>query len=196
MPQAHNSWPTGSHNASRRGCGTSRASCWERQRRLGLVTLPSRRGLPSCSGAVSPASQHAPRHPKHGHSPTPAAPAPALREPLHARALRLRLGRLGKPASEHASEGREAFRARARSDGPFLAIGGKRDSENRAGCTAQAGGVSAAHGPAGLGTVRRPKGEEASRIARACAVQRTRLINRGMPRCVWGGEREREREGA
>lgn len=50
--------------------------------------------------------------------------------------------------------------------------------------------VAAAHGPAGLGTVRRPKGEEASRIARACAVQRTRLINRG---CL--GVRAGERRG-
>lgn len=116
-PRPVKSWPTGSHNASRRSCGRSRASCWEKQRTLGLVTLPSRRGLPSCSGAVSPASQHAPRHPKHGHSPTPAALARALRERLHARTLRLRLGRQGKQASELASEGREALRARARSVG-------------------------------------------------------------------------------
>lgn len=51
---------------------------------------------------------------------------------------------------------------------------------------------SAAHGPAGLGTVCGPKGEEASRIARACvrarAVERTRLINRGClgVRIGWG----------
>lgn len=47
---------------------------------------------------------------------------------------------------------------------------------------------SAAHSPARLGTVRGPKGEEDSRIARACAVERTRLINRGClgVRGKWG----------
>lgn len=72
MPQARNAWPTDSHNASRRSCGRSRAACWEKQRTLGLVIRPSGRRLPSCSGVVAPASQHAPRHPQLGHSPTDA----------------------------------------------------------------------------------------------------------------------------
>lgn len=76
-----------------------------------------------------------PAHPEHGHSPTPAAPARARRWRLQGRALRLRSGSLG----ERASEGRAWLRARARPDGPFLAVGGKRGSETRAGCRARAG---------------------------------------------------------
>lgn len=74
--------------------------------------------------------------PKLGHSPTPAAPDQARRWRLHARALRLRFGRLGERASERANE----RGARARSDGPFPAVDGKRGSEDGEGCRAHAGG--------------------------------------------------------
>ncbi|KAH0507133.1 Serine/arginine repetitive matrix protein 5 [Microtus ochrogaster] len=80
-----------------------------------------------------------PAHPEHGHSPTPAAPARARRWRLQGRALRLRSESLGERASERESEGRAGLRARARPDGPFVAVGGKRGSETRAACRARAG---------------------------------------------------------
>lgn len=117
---------------------------------LGPVTRPSGRGLPSCSGAVSPASQHAPRHPKLGHSPTPVVPALARRWRLHARALRLRFGRLGERASERASSGR----VRGPTDQSRRSVGrGAKRMEKAAELTPAGVAGSAAHGPAGLGTV-------------------------------------------
>lgn len=143
MPQARNAWPTDSHNASRRSCGRSRAACWEKQRTLGLVIRPSGRRLPSCSGVVAPASQHAPRHPQLGHSPTdaggPGGPGSGSAVAT-ARSGTAPAFRKARRASERASEGREALRARARSDGPFPVVGGKRGSENREGCRAHIGG--------------------------------------------------------
>lgn len=101
------------------------------------VTLPRRRGLPSCSGLYRPlpGMPRAPRartltdagSPGSGSAVAAARPgtAPAFREP--------------RRASERARGERGSGRVRGQTDGPFLAVGGKRGSETRAGCRARAG---------------------------------------------------------
>lgn len=196
MPQARNAWPTDSHNASRRSCGRSRAACWEKQRTLGLVIRPSGRRLPSCSGVVAPASQHAPRHPQLGHSPTdaggPGGPGSGSAVAT-ARSGTAPAFRKARRASERARGERRSGRVRGQTDHSRWSVGrGAQRIAKVAELTSAGVSGSAAHGPAGLGTVCGPKGEEASRIARACvrarAVERTRLINRGClgVRIGWG----------
>ena len=108
--------------------------------------------------------------PKLGHSPTPAAPDQARRWRLHARALRLRFGRLGERASERANErGASEGRVRGQMDHSRRSMGrGAQRMAKAVELTPAGVAGSAAHGPARLGTVCGPKGEEALRIARAC----------------------------
>lgn len=101
---------------------------------------------------------------------TPAAPDQARRWRLHARALRLRFGRLGERASERANErGASEGRVRGQMDHSRRSMGrGAQRMAKAVELTPAGVAGSAAHGPARLGTVCGPKGEEALRIARAC----------------------------
>lgn len=131
-----------------------------------------------------------PAHPKHRHSPTPAAPARARRwRRPQARALRLRPGSPGERASRRASGAQGACAARRTIPGRRWEAG-LRESIAQAAelATGEGVGLCRPGGPAGLGTVRgSTTGELQQPSVRACALQRTRLINRG---ClgVGGGE--------
>lgn len=163
--QAHNAGPRApTMPRGEAAVGLDRAACWQKQRALGLVTLPSGRGSRHAAGLYRPLPSMPRAAPSTRHSPTPAAPGSGSA---------VAAARPGtKPAFREAGRARgerRSGRVRGQTDHSPPSVGrGVQRSARAAEFTPAGVSGSAAHGPAGLGTVRGPKGEEASRIARAC----------------------------